>query len=318
LAKPTRVFFTADLHGSAVCWRKFINAARVYKADLLLLGGDLSAKTVTPVVPDGTGWAAVVDGKRRTSPGDGIAQLENALRDAATIPFRTTPSEWEEYRQGDPDRLDQLFERLAGDELRRWLAWARERIGADPTRLLLGLGNDDPTSLERVIEQDELAELTDNAIVPLDDQHEMLTLAYSNPTPWHTYRELPEDGIARRLEGSAEKIARPKLAVYNIHVPPASTPLDLAPRLDENLTKVMAPGGDPELAHVGSTAVRAALQRHSPMLSLHGHIHESRGIAPLGPTTAINCGSAYSEGVLLGAVVDLAGGEIRSRVLTSG
>jgi uncharacterized protein len=313
----TRVFFVADLHGSAVCWRKFINAARAYQANVLLVGGDVSAKTITPILPEDGGWVAVIEGARRTTTTNGLERFEATLRDSGTIPYRTTSAEWEELH-AHPERLEQLFERLAPVEMSRWLAWADERIGADPTRLLVGLGNDDPTSLESAIEVDDRAELTDNQVLRLDDHHEMLTLAYSNPTPWHTHRELPEDEIARRLDEGAAKLDHLPQAVFNVHVPPHSTPLDLAPRLDANLTKVMAPGGDAEMVHVGSTSVRAALMRHQPLLGLHGHIHESRGTVRFDRTMALNCGSAYTEGTLLGALVDLDRDTVRSAVLTSG
>jgi uncharacterized protein len=313
----TRVFFVADLHGSALCWRKFINAARTYRADVLLVGGDVSAKTITPVFEENGGWAAVVEGARRTAPGGEVEKLEASLRDGATIPYRTTPAAWEELR-AEHSRLDQLFERLAPVELARWLTWASERIGSDPTRLLIGLGNDDPTSLEAAVETDGRAELTDNAVVRLDDHHEILTLAYSNPTPWHTYRELPEDEIARRLDEGAAALEHLDRAIFNIHVPPHATPLDIAPRIDANLTKVMGAGGEAEMTHVGSTAVRAALIRHHPLLGLHGHIHESRGTAKFDRTLSVNCGSAYTEGTLLGALIDLDRDRVRSAVLTSG
>ena len=55
-------------------------------------------------------------------------------------------------------------------------------------------------------------------------------------------------------------------------------------------------GGMPVISGVGSTAVRDALEKYQPMLSLHGHIHESRGEARIGRTLAINPGSEYSEG----------------------
>ncbi len=317
MARPTRILFVADLHGSAICWRKFVNGARVYRADILLVGGDVTAKTVTPVVEEDGQWVAVVEGARRTAPRDDVERLEASLRDGATIPYRTTRAEWDELRE-HPDRLDQLFQRLAPIEVGRWLSWAGERLGADPTRLLVGLGNDDPTVVESAVAADGRAELTDNAVLRLDDHHELATLAYSNPTPWHTYRELPEDEIARRLDAAANGLDHLETAVFNIHVPPHSTPLDLAPRLDANLTKVMAPGGEPELVHVGSTAVRAALLRHQPLLGLHGHIHESRGTTGLGRTLAVNCGSAYTEGTLLGALIDLDADRVRAAVLTSG
>ena len=318
MAKPTRIFFVADLHGSAVCWRKFVNAAKVYRADVLLVGGDIAAKTLTPIFAGPKGWTARVEGSARTAVGDAeLEKLESSLRDAATVPFRTTEAEWEELR-ARPGALDAVFERLACTELGRWLDWARPRLEGTETRLLLGLGNDDLTPMERVIDADPLAELTDLTVLRLDDRHELLTLPYSNPTPWRTHRELPEEEIARRLDEGFGRLDDPSNAVLNAHVPPFGVPLDLAPKLDVNLTKVMSPGGDPEYVHVGSTAVRGALERHQPLLGLHGHIHESRGTTTFGRTLSMNCGSAYSEGALLGAVVDLEDRNVRSAVLTSG
>jgi uncharacterized protein len=318
VARPTRIFFVADLHGSSICWRKFVNAARVYRADILLVGGDIAAKTLTPIFEKGGTWSASVEGAPRTASSlPELERLEASLRDSATVPFRTTPSEWEELKAAR-GRLDEVFERLALDELRRWLDWARARIGSDPTRLCVGLGNDDLTPMEDVIAADPRAELTDRDVLRLDDRHEMLTVAYSNPTPWNTHRELSEEELGRRISAAAARLERPANAVFNIHVPPFGTPLDLAPRLDPSLTKVITPGGEPEMVHVGSTAVRAALEHQQPLLGLHGHIHESRGTTTFGRTLAINCGSAYTEGALLGALVDLGPDRVRSSVLTSG
>ena len=64
---------------------------------------------------------------------------------------------------------------------------------------------------------------------------------------------------------------------------------------------VMSGAGAPELIPVGSTAVRDAIMRYQPLLGLHGHIHESRGVRKLGRTTVANPGSEYGEGVLDGA-----------------
>ncbi|MFZ1022842.1 MAG: metallophosphoesterase, partial [Thermoplasmata archaeon] len=229
----------------------------------------------------------------------------------------TTAKQWEEL-SANSEALDRLFERLAVEELRYWLEWARKRIGANRVRLLVGLGNDDFTPMEEVIAADSLAELTDRDILVLDDRREVLTIPYSNPTPWKTHRELPEVEIGRLIDELADRLQRPDSAIYNIHVPPYNTPLDLAPRLDRALTKVITPGGEAELVHVGSTAVRSGLERRQPLLALHGHIHESRGTTRFGRTLSVNSGSAYSEGALLGALVDLEGTAIRSSILTSG
>lgn len=318
MTNPTRVFFVADLHGSAVCFRKFVNASTSYRADILLVGGDIVAKTLTPIFPDADGWVTTVEGERRLARNrEELTRLEERLRDEATVPYHSTPAEWTGLL-ADRTEVDAVFERRAGEELALWLDWAAQRLRGRETRLLIGLGNDDPSSMESVIERHPLAELTDNDVVRLDDHHELLTLAYSNPTPWHTHRELTEDEISRWVVEHAARLEHPSQAIYNFHVPPSDTPLDLAPKLDAQLTKLMAPGGEAEMVHVGSSAVRAAIERDQPLLGLHGHIHESRGVFTIGNTMAINPGSAYTEGTLLGAVVDLGADRIKTHLLTQG
>jgi uncharacterized protein len=318
MAKPTRIFFVADLHGSAICFRKFVNAAKVYRANVLIIGGDIAAKTMTPVFEEPGSWTATVEGESRTarSP-DELERVEGWLRDSATVPYRTTRREWLELI-ADRAAADRVFLGLELDELRRWLTWAKQRLAGSGARLLLGLGNDDLTPMEGVISSDDFAELTDLEILRLDDAHELLTLAYSNPTPWKTYRELPEEEIGRRIDAGVSQLDDLSRAVFNLHVPPHNTPLDLAPRLDPNFVKVMTPGGEPDMVHVGSTGVRSALERYQPLLGLHGHIHESKGQVQIGRSVAINPGSAYTEGTLLGVVVDLERNGIRATMMTTG
>ena len=52
----TRIFFTTDVHASDRCFRKFLNASKVYKADCLVLGGDITGKVLVPIIeaPEGT------------------------------------------------------------------------------------------------------------------------------------------------------------------------------------------------------------------------------------------------------------------------
>ena len=63
--------------------------------------------------------------------------------------------------------------------------------------------------------------------------------------------------------------------------------------------------GGAVLEPVGSTAVRESILRYQPMLSVHGHIHESRGVAKLGRTLTVNPGSSYGDGVLQAALIDM-------------
>ena len=45
------IFYVADIHGSDVCFRKWLNAGRFYGADVLVIGGDLTGKVLLPDLP---------------------------------------------------------------------------------------------------------------------------------------------------------------------------------------------------------------------------------------------------------------------------
>src|SRR5947209_1499506 len=51
----TRVFFCTDLHGSDVCFKKFINAADFYGTQILIMGGDVTGKMVVPIAKQPSG-----------------------------------------------------------------------------------------------------------------------------------------------------------------------------------------------------------------------------------------------------------------------
>jgi uncharacterized protein len=295
-----------------------VNAGKVYQAQVLLIGGDIAGKTITPLWPENGGWTGLYIGSRRwVQTGADLEKFEEDLRATGTIPYRTTPKEWQEI-SAERTRADALFKRLALEVLRRWVDIAETRLKGTGIRTLIGLGNDDLDEMEGVLAGSDYVELTDNRLLHLDDWHELLTVPYSNVTPWHTHRELPEPEITDRIQMAAEKLEHPERTVFNIHVPPVGTQLDLAPRLTSDLTKVMGPGGEPELVHVGSTAVRSGIEQYQPLLGLHGHIHESKGFSHVGRTLCINPGSVYSEGVLQGLIVELDRDKVHTHLLTTG
>jgi Icc-related predicted phosphoesterase len=97
--------------------------------------------------------------------------------------------------------------------------------------------------------------------------------------------------------------------------------LDTCPSLDDSVDPPRIrtdSAGQPLLFGAGSRAVREAIEKYQPILSLHGHIHESRGAVRLGRTLAINPGSEYTEGILRGALVTLDQDGVKSYQLTSG
>ena len=92
-----RVYFATDIHGSEVCWRKFLNAGRFYGADILIMGGDVSGKAVVPVVclPGGGYLVRQLSGDKVLTLAE-LDQVEAKIRDMGFYPHRTTESELDE------------------------------------------------------------------------------------------------------------------------------------------------------------------------------------------------------------------------------
>jgi Icc-related predicted phosphoesterase len=151
------------------------------------------------------------------------------------------------------------------------------------------------------VRRSDFVELGEGRVLDVDGWS-MISTGWSNPTPWKTHREDTEEQLTERIEAMARQVPDPSRAIFNLHCPPYKSGLDEAPAIDADLKLLH---GGRALRPVGSTAVRAAIERHQPALSLHGHIHESKGAIKIGKTLAINPGSAYEEGMLMGAIVQL-------------
>ncbi len=313
-----RVYFATDIHGSEVCWRKFLNAGRFYGADTLILGGDVSGKAVVPVVsrPGGGFLVRQLSGDRVLTQ-DEARQAETRIRDMGFYPFHTTDEELDEIWD-KPEAVHAVFLALMRETLGRWLDLAAERLAGTGIRLYAMTGNDDPPELQGMLRESPVLTETEEGLLDLGEGITMISCGYSNVTPWRTPRELDDDELERRIEKLASQVGRPERAVFNLHVPPARTAIDKAPALDGSLKPVVK-GGAVVLESVGSEAVRRVLERYQPMLGLHGHIHESRGAVRLGSTLAINPGSEYGDGILCGALLEIDGKRgVRQYQLPSG
>jgi Icc-related predicted phosphoesterase len=103
--------------------------------------------------------------------------------------------------------------------------------------------------------------------------------------------------------------------IFNLHVPPYDSSLDTAPALTDELEVVMS-GSAPKMIPVGSTAVREVIERYQPLLSLHGHVHESAGATNIGRTLCINPGSDYHTGRISACLITLRQGTVRHQFVT--
>jgi Icc-related predicted phosphoesterase len=168
-----------------------------------------------------------------------------------------------------------------------------------------------------VLAASDFVENPEGRVIELPDGREMISCGWSGPTPFDTPRECSEEELAARIEAMARDLRSPETAVFNLHNPPYNSRLDVAPALDGNL-RVQSEGGQTRMVPVGSTAVREAIEAYRPRLGVHGHIHESRGESKIGPTTCVNPGSEYGEGVLRGAIIDFKKQKLKNVQLISG
>lgn len=301
----TRIFFATDVHGSEQCFRKWLNAALAYEADVLILGGDVTGKVIVPLVANGeASWRGEIHGETLTARGEEeLAALQKRIRTMGRYDVLLSVQE-KEALDTEPGRLDKLFRQAMLENLERWVELADERLGETGISAYMMLGNDDFPELADVLRGSTAITHAEDGIYELPGGYELLSNGYSTPTPWNTPREVPEEELGRQIKRAAAALRDPEWAVFNVHCPPADTHLDQAPKLDRELRPVVDATGV-QMVSVGSTAVRSLIERYKPVLGLHGHVHESAGAQTLGRTLCINPGSEYGDGVLRGAIVEL-------------
>lgn len=309
-----RILFVTDLHSSEITFRKVLNAVGVYEADILIVGGDLCGKQLVPVVVAGDAWRARVLGEDCAA-GDDVERdaLLARIRDLGQYPMIIDEAVWE-ATPPDPEEVERRFVEACHEQVRAWMARLAERFGESTPVYVTG-GNDDFLSIEPILEDAPWVVNAEGKALELLPGMTMISTGYGNPTPWSCPRDISEDELSERIEEMAHRIDAPSQALFNLHVPPVASGLDTCMRLDVSVTPPKPITGEETSA--GSTAVRAAIERYQPVVSLHGHIHESRGIRHIGGTTCINPGSEYAEGVLRGAVVDIVGTDLQNAQLVS-
>ena len=303
--KPLRLYVVSDIHGADVVWRKFLNALRigVYEADAGLYAGDLAGKAIVPIVRDGGALRAQVEGRTEVvRDGDELARLERALADRGYY-TEVVNAEEADHLHADDAARERLFERKIEERVRAWMTLADERLGDAGIPIYLLPGNDDEPGIDRHLDGWKVCRNVNERIDELAGRP-VMGFAYSQPTPWNTPRELPEEQLGERLASIADGVREPERAIFMLHVPPHGSGLDEAPLLDANL-RPRVTAGDVMRGPVGSTAIRAAIQRYGPTLGVHGHIHESPGDVRIGRTLCVNPGSEAQSGILRGYLVDI-------------
>jgi Icc-related predicted phosphoesterase len=320
--KFTKIFFATDVHGSEPTFGKFINTASFYKADVLVLGGDVTGKLLIPVITDNGQFRATIMGQvRHAKNEEELKKMKGLIEYMGFYHITITAEEFAALKE-NPVEVDRLFKEQSHKRLLHWIKKADEKLKELPVKCYITGGNDDDDEDIALLEQHQTEKVVypEGKVVMIDDIHPMVSFGYSNPTPWNTPRELSEAELAVKIEDAVKGIEDFSNVIFNFHCPPKDCTLDLAPKLDTSFDppRPVTTAGEAVMVGCGSSAVRDAIEKHQPLLVLSGHIHESRGVVKIGRTTVANPGSEYGEGVLRGIIVNVVDKEVLSYQMTSG
>jgi len=317
----TRIFFATDVHGSERAFRKFVSAGPFYKAGIVILGGDITGKMMTPIVKksDNSYLAYYYQRNVELRNEKDLEKFESEVKNSGYYPYHCTQDELEALTH-DKEKANALLFKLMKERLEGWVKLIEEKLRGTEVKVYITGGNDDPYEVEAILRSSNFIIDPEGEVVKIDENKEMISSGYSNPTPWKTPREVSEERLKEEIEKMISKVQDMKNCIFNIHVPPKDSQLDTCPQLDDTVyppKPVLKEGRLVEFG-AGSSSVRAAIENNQPLLGLFGHIHESRGAIKIGRTVCINPGSEYQEGILRGAIIDLKKDKIADYQLTSG
>jgi len=140
-------------------------------------------------------------------------------------------------------------------------------------RLLALAGNMDSPAIETRLA--ELGVSLDGRGYSFDDVG-IFGVSAAPKSPLRTPYELDDEELERRIEAGFADVKDCRLTIFCPHAPPRETACD---RLSSG-------------EHVGSTVIRAFIEREQPDLVLCGHIHESRATDTIGGARIVNPGPA--------------------------
>jgi Icc-related predicted phosphoesterase len=321
--QTTRLFFATDLHGSERTFRKFVNAGKFYNANVLIMGGDILGKLAIPIICTGAGrYRATLQG--RTEHIETEAELKLLQDRIGLLGFYSQIMDEAEYHalQADPAAVEALFHRLARERLESWIDLAETRLAGTGIKCYVTGGNDDYVDVLEALQRPGTQSIfgCEGAVVQIDNHHSVISLGFSGPTPWHTPREVPDEALGQMIEKMIPQVPDLQRCIFNFHDPPVDSTLDTCPQLDwtTDPPSQIVRGGQVVLFGAGSPSVRRAIEKHQPLLGLHGHIHESAAVTRIGRTVCVNPGSEYGEGILRGCLVLISDGKVEDHQLTTG
>jgi Icc-related predicted phosphoesterase len=176
----TTLFFATDVHGSDICWKKFINAGKFYGADIIILGGDMTGKAIVPIIHQGgdTYKSVLLEQESILHGEEKVRDMEKHIKSRGYYPYRTTPDEIAEL-SGNPELVDEIFRSEVLRTAEQWMAYADEKLEGVGIRCYVAPGNDDMFELDDLIRTSKHVQLAEGQVVQLDKDHEMISSGWS-------------------------------------------------------------------------------------------------------------------------------------------
>jgi Icc-related predicted phosphoesterase len=321
-----RIWFFTDVHGANECFRKFLNSVKnENKPNILIIGGDITGKQVIPLVEDDVGrLSATVEGGKVQFPATELPRVKKRLSDVGYYPYECSETTYKRFIT-DPINHREVIDRLVKERVEDWVKLADALLPSrDECQVFINPGNDDPFFIDPILDASWKLIRPEGQIYDLPCGLKMLSTGYSNWTPWDCPRQCKNrddetELLTRIAEMTSQLAARDfKHVLFNFHCPPRDTTLDLANKIDPNTKQKVAGLRGAAKEHVGSTAVRQAIEVWQPLAGLHGHIHEvTTKRDKIGNTICFNPGTDYYTGHLQGVYLQInKRGEIEAYFLT--
>ncbi|MGC9186770.1 MAG: metallophosphoesterase family protein, partial [Fervidicoccaceae archaeon] len=150
----TRIFFSADIHGSTLVWKKWIKASEVYQANVLILSGDLTGKVLVPIIEHENGtWSAKYFGRRWVIESkEGLREFENRLEDSGVYYIEVDKSELEEMKN-DQNKVYEMMNKKIEERLREWLELLANEVTKRDFMAIVYPGNDDELFIDNILKE---------------------------------------------------------------------------------------------------------------------------------------------------------------------
>ncbi|PLT32684.1 metallophosphoesterase [Bacillus sp. V5-8f] len=309
-----KLFYAGDLHGGETAFRKFTNAAGFYGAELMIYGGDFTGKMVVPIVEKGGIYTCKYYGSKvRVKKASELPDLERNLRDAGFYPLVISEEKLNKLNESD---AEYIIKEKQMDVLKEWIKLADDRFARINVPCIMIPGSVDDFYLDDILSSGTHVQNGDGRIIEIGG-FEILSVGGGKSSVFNYPREFNEEDLAEKVNRLASQVKNMNKCVFNIHIPPYDTDLDQGTLYDSDLKPVLD-GDSLATGPAGSKAVREAIENYQPLLALHGHVHESRGVTHIGKTVCINAGTDYDQGMLRGALIDISPDGTINYTLTAG